>query len=39
MVDQEEYRLQRMGLTKLEEGDTYLKHADEWGDKNIYMMN
>ena len=22
-----------MGLTKLEEGDTYLEHEDEWGDK------
>ena len=32
-MDQEEYRLQQMGLTKLEEGDTFLEHEDEWEEK------
>ena len=30
MVDQEEVRLQKMGLTKLEGCDTFLEHEDEW---------
>ena len=33
MVDQEEVRLQKMGLTKLEGCDTFLEHEDEWGEK------
>ena len=32
-MDPEEYRLQRMGLTKMEGNDTYLEHEDEQGDK------
>ena len=33
MMEPEEYRLQRMGLSKLEERDTFLEHEDEWSEK------
>ena len=33
MMEPEEIRLQRMGLSKLEEKDTFLEHEDEWGEK------
>ena len=33
MVDQEEVRLQKMGLTKLEGCDTFIEHEDEWREK------
>ena len=39
MVDQEEVRLQKMGLTKLKGCDTFIEHEDEWGEKNIFMTN
>ena len=31
MVDKEDARLQRMGLTKLTERDTFVEHEEEWG--------
>ena len=34
MVDQEEIRLQRMGLTKLTAVDTFVEHEEEWDSRN-----
>ena len=34
MVDQEEIRLQRMGLTKLTKDDTFIEHEEEWDSRN-----
>ena len=37
MMEPEEIRLQRMGLSKLEEKDSFLEHEDEWDEKkDIY---
>ena len=33
MVDQEEVRIQKMGLTKLEKDDTFVECNDEWDEK------
>ena len=34
MVDQEDARLQRMGLTKLADKDLFVEHEEEWGLRN-----
>ena len=34
MVDKEEARLSRMGLTKLTNDDTFVEHEEEWEERN-----
>ena len=37
MVEPEDIRLQRMGLSKLEDTDSFIDHEDEWEErKKIY---